>query len=365
MHDLVRQFVGGDIQKALDKSKLVKKKVSVKTKTGKVVQVNKWVKPNKNEPKKERSTAKASTEGTKGGGSGGRVFKVKNYNDVKKDIENDVRDYVRNKFNDIYSHAYISDKISSYHLSGIITKKQKEDFRNKNIFDKLEDKYEELKEGPTIKSYDDAVKYLTATIEHSIINDIPHGDMWEKVDDDIESLERSGVITREQEEHLQDSGFFDKIYEKLDRSINNDEPRNPKTFIDDGGPNRRDYIQAVIDKVNEKFANKKQQLLDRARKELKRNKLKPLNDKIMADISETMDDVARRTTASHMSTRDDSFGVLHEYKDDVKKTYYPLYDREIIDGHSYGAIIGAYNDALDDYHEKVHDYLEPRNLRTN
>ena len=55
MSIIASKFVDGDIQKALDKSKLVKKKVNQRTKTGKVVQVNKWVKPDKDTQKEPLS----------------------------------------------------------------------------------------------------------------------------------------------------------------------------------------------------------------------------------------------------------------------------------------------------------------------
>ena len=61
MSNIAQHFIEGDISKALDKSKLVKKKVNVRTKTGKVVQADKWVRAGQKES--ESKTTKNTIDG--------------------------------------------------------------------------------------------------------------------------------------------------------------------------------------------------------------------------------------------------------------------------------------------------------------
>ena len=118
MHNLVRYFIGGDIKKAIDRSRLVRRYVQVRSRRGLHTGIR-WFDPNKNKPKETKNV------------SAGRT---KTYDDVLNDVSSSIKNAKANKMDIDTTYNQVLSKVEKYHNDGVINSEQMDQFTNGSMF---------------------------------------------------------------------------------------------------------------------------------------------------------------------------------------------------------------------------------------
>ena len=202
MHNLVGNFVVGDISKALDKSKLVKKKVSVRTKTGKVIQQDRWVRPDKGETEKTKKVRyprinyKITGEPTTY--EGVRIDVIMSAWNIQG-IKYDKQKWLDIRYNDL----------NAYKKQGIITESQKDSLMKEysSALDKYNNKYK--KDIPRI--YEDVLVHLAVRARQVSKFDLDRSEFIDDTKELVEGYFYNGVINKKQRDNLLEGNTIENM----------------------------------------------------------------------------------------------------------------------------------------------------------